>query len=89
METLLQKCNEEYYNLILERCCDKLMELVKDKYGCYIVRFFIKKQVNIDKLFELIKEKVLDISQKQFGFLVISAIIESENENQISKSNRR
>ena len=86
IETLLLNCNEEYINSILEKCCDNLMELIEDMHGCRIVCCLISSnQVNIDKLFELIKKNILNIGQKQFGVLVIREIIISKNQSQKSQ----
>lgn len=78
IETLLNKCNEYYYKKMFVNCINNFFDLIGNMYGCHIVCYFVQNNLNI--LFKLLINNIINISQIQFGVLIIRAII-NNNKN--------
>ena len=82
IEKLLLNCNETYYKKMKKECLNNLLILSKNESGVHIIKLFIQK--HMEEFFEPIKNDVFNLSQTQFGVLVVKEIIEDVNQNQIN-----
>ena len=80
IEKLLLNCNETYYKEMKKECLNNLLILSKNESGVHIIKLFIQK--HMEEFFEPIKNDVFNLSQTQFGVLVVKEIIEDGNQNQ-------
>ena len=63
-----------------KECLNNLLILSKNESGVHIIKLFIQK--HLEEFFEPIKNDVFNLSQTQFGVLVVKEIIERGNQNQ-------
>ena len=84
IETLLINSCDNYYDLILLKCCNYIYEISIRKYGHFLISFFIQnkkgRNINlINKIYESFKGKVYNLSKEEFGTYAIQDAIEFGN----------